>query len=41
MVCLELWYIESHILFLDATQVWEPDVQFWYFYFAGGKYNQP
>ena len=32
----ETWHIESHILCLDATQVWETDIQFRCFYFAGG-----
>ena len=36
MGCPETWYIESHILCLDATQVWEPDIEFSYFYFVDG-----
>jgi len=38
MACLETWYIELHILYLDATKVWEHDIQFWHFYFAGGDW---
>jgi hypothetical protein len=34
--CPETWYIELHLLCLDATQAWEPDVQSWCFYFVGG-----
>jgi len=29
------------MLFLSATKVWEPDVEFWYFYFAGGESGDP
>jgi hypothetical protein len=28
--------MELHILFLDAAQVLEPDIHFWYFYLANG-----
>jgi len=35
MDCPETWYIELHLLCLDATQVWEPDIQSWCFYFVG------
>ena len=39
---LETWYVELPLQDLVAAQVWEPDVQFWGFWFLGWrlKYNR-
>ena len=36
MDCLENWYMESHLLYINAAEIWEPNVQFSSFYFQSG-----